>query len=216
MKLKVCGMREPKNIAEVLELSPDYIGFIFYEKSKRYVGDTFQPDLQAVKGVQRVGVFVNHSLDFIFSQVVRYQLDMIQLHGDESAEFCAAVKSPIHRGARDIPKHVQTVKAFSVDENFDFQILEDYKPHCDFFLFDTKGKDYGGNGITFDWNILKQYDNTVPLLMSGGISLENVEELLQFIQETQLNVHAIDVNSRFEIEPGFKDIDKLKKLRNYI
>ena len=216
MKLKVCGMREENNIAQLQELSPDYMGFIFYEKSKRYVGKNFRPDLDLLKGLQKVGVFVNHSVDFIFSQVSRYQLDIIQLHGDESPDFCAAIKSPINRGARDIPNHVKTVKAFSVDENFNFQVLEDYKPHCDYFLFDTKGKNYGGNGVAFDWQILKQYDNTIPLFMSGGISLDNIEDLLVFIQENQINVHVIDVNSRFEIEPALKDIDQLKKLYKII
>ena len=216
MKLKVCGMREADNITQLKALSPDYIGFIFYEKSKRFVGNSFRPDPEVLKDIQKVGVFVNHSIDFIFSQVIRYQLDIIQLHGDESPDFCDAVKSPINRGARDIPNHVKTIKAFSVDENFDFQALDAYKPHCDYFLFDTKGKNYGGNGVAFDWQILKQYDNTVPLFMSGGISLDNVEDLLKFIQENQLKVHAIDVNSRFEIEPALKDIDQLKKLYKII
>ncbi len=212
MKLKVCGMRDQTNIQELAELKPDYMGLIFYQKSKRYVGDTFRLPPWQEGQPKRVGVFVNHTLDFIFSQVIRYELALIQLHGDESAEFCAHVKSPVLRGARDVPHEVKTVKAFALHEDFDFDILKDYEPHCDYFLFDTKGTAYGGTGRTFNWEILKQYMLTKPLFMSGGLSLENTEELLKFIEANNLPVHVLDVNSRFEMEPGLKDIQKVKKL----
>ncbi len=214
---KVCGMREPENIQDVLELTPDMLGFIFYEKSKRYVGPQFRLDASVLSHpVKRVGVFVNHSVDFIFSQVQRYRLDFIQLHGDESAEFCREIKSPILRGARDISPQVKTIKALAIDPHFDFARLAAYETECDYFLFDTKTPGYGGSGKTFDWHLLKQYSQTLPFFLSGGISLDNISELLTFIHENPLNLFALDINSQFEISPGLKDLEKLKKFKQII
>ena len=209
MHLKVCGMREPHNITEVLNVQPDYLGLIFFEKSARYVGENFELPVPLQGATPRkVGVFVNHSLEYIAAKAKRYQLALAQLHGDESPEFCQQLKNLV--------PGLQLVKVFRVADNFDFKTLNPYKPHCDFFLFDTKGKDYGGNGIVFNWDILKGYDNELPLFMSGGLSLENLQDLQSFITTHRLNVHAIDVNSKFEVAPALKDIDKLQALKRLI
>ncbi|OJJ20115.1 N-(5'-phosphoribosyl)anthranilate isomerase [marine bacterium AO1-C] len=209
MHLKICGMREPQNIEEVLSVQPDYLGLIFFEKSARYIGEDFElpTPLQGAKP-QKVGVFVNHSLEYIVAKAKKYQLALAQLHGDESPEFCQQLKGLL--------PGLQLVKVFRVTDDFDFGTLAPYKPYCDFFLFDTKGKDYGGNGIVFNWDILKGYDNERPLFMSGGLSLENLQDLQSFITTHRLNVHAIDVNSKFEISPALKDVEKLKELKRLI
>ncbi|MEO1655612.1 MAG: phosphoribosylanthranilate isomerase [Bacteroidota bacterium] len=214
MKVKVCGMKDPKNIKDLLAQAPDMMGLIFYQKSKRYVGDIFpNPFLKAdFPSIEKVGVFVNHSIDFIFSQVKRYELDYIQLHGDESADFCAHIKSPILRGARQIPNTCKTIKAFAVDADFDFQSLAPYLPEVDYFLFDTKGKNYGGNGIAFDWEILNDYPYDLPFLLSGGIGPDNLDHLIEFLEKNELPVFAIDVNSKFELSPGFKDISQVEEM----
>lgn len=202
MKLKVCGMRESTNISELLKLSPDFMGFIFFAKSKRDVADSLDVELLASfpDSTQKVGVFVNAELDFVKGKVEQFGLNLVQLHGDESPEYCFDLKS----------KGIKTMKVFSVGESFDFNQLEAYKPYVDFFLFDTKGEERGGNGVQFDWSILKGYDQEIPFFLSGGIDLENLEQLSEL---KGMNLHAIDVNSKFEIEPGLKDVDKLGKLR---
>lgn len=219
MKLhwKVCGMSHSQNITEVLTLEPNYMGFIFYQKSARYVGDTFKLPSIAFTNTQKVGVFVNHSIDFIFSQVVRYQLDTIQLHGDENVDFCAAIKSPILRGARDIPNHVKTIKAFGISADFNFTNLVPYLPHCDYFLFDTQTKNYGGSGQTFDWKILQSYPFDTPIFLSGGISCENLPEVLKFIKaHQQIPIIALDINSKFEISPALKNFELLRQFKHIL
>ncbi len=202
-------MRSPENIAEVLAVQPDYLGLIFFEKSARYVGEDFElPESLQAEPPLKVGVFVNHSQEYIVAKAQRYQLALAQLHGDESPEFCQQLKSQL--------PDLQLVKVFRVADDFDFTILAPYKPHCDFFLFDTKGKDYGGNGVVFNWDILKTYDNELPLFMSGGLGLENLQDLQSFITTHRLNVHAIDVNSKFEMAPALKDVNKLKTLKSLI
>lgn len=200
-------MRSPANIADVLTVAPDYLGLIFFEKSARFVGHDFElPESLKAASPKKVGVFVNHTLAQVAEKVNKYQLALVQLHGDESPEFCQQLK--------DALPQVQIIKVFRVANDFDFTQLEPYKPYCDFFLFDTKGKDYGGNGVVFNWNILKQYDNELPLFMSGGLSLYNIQELQDFVAAHQLNIHAIDVNSKFEISPALKDVAKLKELKS--
>lgn len=201
MQLKICGMKHPQNIAEIAALNPDYLGFIFYKKSKRYVGEDFDEALayHLPKGIKKVGVFVDATMEFVCSKVKRYGLDLVQLHGEETPDYC-----------RDLQmRNIIVIKVFSVGQTFDFSQLEPYKPHCDYFLFDTKGKEKGGNGVTFNWDILKHYDNEVPFFLSGGLSLENIENVRTL---SNLNVVAIDVNSGFEIEPAFKDVQKVQRL----
>jgi phosphoribosylanthranilate isomerase len=202
MKIKVCGMRESTNISELLKLSPDYMGFIFYAKSKRDVAGSLAIDLlhSFPNTTEKVGVFVNAEIDFVKGKVKQFNLAMVQLHGDETPEYCFDLKS----------NGVKVMKVFSVGNSFDFNQLEAFKPCVDFFLFDTKGKERGGNGELFDWSILKAYDQEIPFFLSGGIDLENLEQLSEL---KGMNLHAIDVNSKFETEPGLKDIERLKELK---
>jgi phosphoribosylanthranilate isomerase len=194
MKLKICGMKYPENMLEVGALLPDYMGFIFWEKSARYF-DGILPELP--KSVKKVGVFVNATLEEILSKIEKYDLQAIQLHGEESAEFCEILK-------KNIPNLIDVIKVFPILNTFDFAILNSYENVCDFFLFDTKGKLPGGNGMTFDWEILKKYPSTKPFFLSGGIGLEEMDAVNEILK-TNLPVYAIDVNSKFEIEPGLKN-----------
>ena len=197
-------MRNIENVKELVRINPDYIGFIFYPDSKRFVGDN--PDISLFnsipENIKKVGVFVNYTKDSIIENTDKYKLDLVQLHGNESSEFCKELKSQID---------AKIIKAFSVDEKFDFQTLNEYKSVCDYFLFDTKTESYGGSGKQFDWNILTKYDNEIPFILSGGIDLEHSKKIREL---KNLNIHAIDINSRFEIEPGIKNIDKIKQFKN--
>lgn len=203
-KLKICGMKFRHNMLKVAQMKPDYLGFIFYEKSPRYMPDTLSPkDLKQLPNrTQKVGVFVDASTAYMKKQAKAYRLDLLQLHGSESPEQCEELKK----------EGYAIIKVFSIGKgDFDFSVLEAYKPFVKYFLFDTKGKQPGGNGETFDWSLLRNYDQEVPFFLSGGIDMENVV-LLKNIP--QLNIHAVDVNSRFEVEPGIKDIALLQKLKD--
>ena len=202
MKLKICGMKYPENILEVGALLPDYMGFIFWEKSARYF-DGEMPNLP--KSIQKVGVFVNASLDEILDKVAKYDLQAIQLHGQESVEFCKDLK-------KNAPKLIDVIKVFSILDTFDFGGLKPFENVCDYFLFDTKGKLPGGNGTTFDWKVLENYPSTKPFFLSGGIGIEEIEGVKEILK-TNLPIYAIDVNSKFEIEPGLKNIERLKDLK---
>jgi phosphoribosylanthranilate isomerase len=202
MKLKICGMKYPDNILEVALLLPDYMGFIFWEKSARYF-DGVMPDLP--KSIKKVGVFVNESIPAIVAKIAKYDLQAIQLHGQESVEFCSELKTKIDPS-------IEIFKVFSADENFDFNVLKPYESVCDYFLFDTKGKLPGGNGTTFDWKILENYPSTKPFFLSGGIGIEELDSIKEIVK-TNLPLYAIDVNSKFEIEPGLKNISLLKKIK---
>jgi phosphoribosylanthranilate isomerase len=201
MKIKVCGMRDKANLAQLVELKPDFIGFIFYDKSPRFVGDLLDENFirSIPKPIKKVGVFVNSNPDYILRIVKKYDLQFIQLHGHETPDFCRNLKS---RG-------VNVIKAFSIDESFNFGTLNNYKPHCDYFLFDTKGQSLGGNGIAFDWKILERYQySDKPFFLSGGLSLENISQ----VKDLGIKVYGLDVNSKFETEPALKDIEKLRQL----
>jgi phosphoribosylanthranilate isomerase len=202
MKLKICGMKYPNNIQEVSTLLPDYMGFIFWKKSARYFDGVIPNIPQSIK---KVGVFVDESLDFIIEKIEKHNLQAVQLHGHESALFCSQLKS----------EGVEIIKVFSADANFDFSVLKEYEKVCNYFLFDTKGKLPGGNGTTFDWQILKKYPSQKPFFLSGGIGIEEIKEL-EKIKELNLPIYAIDINSKFEIEPGLKNIDQLKKVQTLL
>ena len=156
MKLKICGMKYPENMLEVGALLPDYMGFIFWEKSARYF-DGEMPNLP--ESIRKVGVFVNASVDEILEKIDKYDLQAVQLHGQESAEFCESLKNIL-------PNLTEVIKVFSILDTFDFAELKPFEPICDYFLFDTKGKLPGGNGTTFDWKALEQYPSTKPFLCS--------------------------------------------------
>ena len=198
MKIKICGMRNQSNIEDLVKLKPDYIGFIFYSKSKRFIGEKMPEEIQSLIPVyiQKVGVFVDEPFDNLLEKFRNNKLDMIQLHGSELPGYCERLKK------LDIP----VIKVFSIDAEFDFETVKPYNPFCDFYLFDTASELRGGSGIRFDWKILDQYKEEKPFFLSGGIHPEDV----QSIKDIKHNaLYAIDVNSGFEIEPGIKDIPKL-------
>jgi phosphoribosylanthranilate isomerase len=199
MKIKVCGNKYKDNIEQVAILRPDSMGFIFYEPSKRYVTEEFQLPVLSSE-IKKVGVFVNADADFIIDKINRYNLDCIQLHGEEPPYFC-----------RQMQRITCIIKAFGVDDAFDFQSLEDYKDSCNYFLFDSKTSERGGSGQQFNWELLKKYKQQVPFFLSGGLDLESAKTMLAMTEEYPL-LHGIDVNSKFETSPGLKDIDKLRQL----
>lgn len=196
MKLKICGMKYPDNILEVGALLPDYMGFIFYEKSARYFDGTI-PEL--IKTIKKTGVFVDATVDYIMSKVNKYHLQAVQLHGNESVEFCQELKKKIDA---KIDAKVEIIKVFSVGEDFNFDLLTPFEKLCDYFLFDTKGKLPGGNGTTFDWTILEKYKSGKPFFLSGGIGMDEIP----LIKNLKLPIYAIDINSKFEMEPGLKNV----------
>jgi phosphoribosylanthranilate isomerase len=229
MKLKVCGMKYVENIQQVAELQPDYLGFIFYEKSKRNF-EGIIPEFS--KSIKKTGVFVNEYIEIVISLVEEYRLDAIQLHGDESVEYVKDLKNQlIERRALFIEENkqikkkknqhsiseneVEIIKVFGIKDEFNFDVLKPYLEVVDFFLFDTKGKERGGNGTKFDWSVLEKYPFDKPFFLSGGIGLGDVEEV-QKIVKSNLPVYALDVNSQFESKPGVKKIEELKEFKNKI
>jgi phosphoribosylanthranilate isomerase len=204
MKLKICGMKYPDNILEVGSLLPDYMGFIFWEKSARYF-DGVIPELP--KSIKKVGVFVNETIELILAKAQKHDLQAIQLHGNESVEFC----NELRENGNQV--QIEIIKVFSVDDSFDFEVLKPFEAVCDYFLFDTKGKLPGGNGTTFDWKVLEKYPSSKPFFLSGGIGIEEIEAVHE-ISKTNLPLYAIDVNSKFEIEPGLKNIEKLNSFKD--
>ncbi|PKV75626.1 phosphoribosylanthranilate isomerase [Pontibacter ramchanderi] len=202
LKIKVCGMRDPENIRQVAALQPDYMGFIFYEGSKRYCEGYITPELLAElpSGIQKVGVFVNEATEVIRATVERYDLDLVQLHGRETPGQCRELKEA----------GIKLIKAFSVDDRFSFENTLLYERYCDYFLFDTRGNNYGGNGTAFDWEILKGNFSPIPYFLSGGLNLDNLQS--KEFEKLRPKPFALDVNSGFEIEPGLKDVEKLKRL----
>lgn len=205
MKLKICGMKYPDNILEVGSLLPDYMGFIFWEKSARYF-DEILPNLP--RRIKKTGVFVNASQEDIVAKVSQYDLQAVQLHGNESVAFCQELKE--HLG-----NTIEIIKVFSVDSEFDFNELKPFETVCDYFLFDTKGKLPGGNGTTFDWKVLEKYPSQKPFFLSGGIGLDEID-LVNEILKTDLPIYAIDVNSKFEIEAGLKNKEELHRFKQKI
>ncbi len=200
VKVKICGLRHKDNIFDVVEAGIDYVGMIFYEKSPRYVVDSLHPeDVWFLPDeVEKIGVFVNATIDEIKRYAKLYQLNLIQLHGSESPELCKQLQDAGYG----------VLKAFGVDNDFDFECLKPYKDTVDFFLFDTKSPDHGGSGLAFDWNILSNYDLDIPVFVGGGVSLENVKDLLSYNFPF---LYAVDMNSKLEIHPGLKDIEKVQK-----
>jgi len=194
LKIKVCGMRDAENIHQLVTLPIDYIGFIFYAKSARFVSG--KPEVSIPSSIKKVGVFVNSSKEEITAKIKEFDLQVVQLHGDESPEFCQEIKD----------LDVETFKAFGIDEYFDWESIEAYESKVDYFLFDTKSKQYGGTGQSFNWEKLKDYSYQTPYWLSGGISLENIKEAANF-EDNRL--YGLDLNSKFEIEPALKNIQSL-------
>lgn len=210
MKVKVCGLREQQNIKELKKLPIDFMGFIFYKKSPRYVGkektlNDFLRDDQWNSDIKRVGVFVNAQIHDLLHDVHDYHLDFVQLHGTESSEYCKELNDlwsiSSMRGAK-------IIKVFSIETADDFQEVQAYESHCAYFLFDTKGKNPGGNGISFDWELLSNYQGITPFFLSGGITKDDVTAIRN-LRIPQL--HGVDINSKFESEAGVKNVEKVQK-----
>ena len=198
-------MKDSENITEISALQPDYLGFIFWEKSKRNMTLDSIPEL--LETTKKVGVFVDASIQEIAAKINQYQLDVIQLHGNESVIFCRNVKK----------LGVEVIKVFSMNSNFNFSLVKEYVLVVDYFLFDTKGKLPGGNGVTFDWKILENYHCDTPYFLSGGIGTTEIDGLKEFLKSPAAKkCYAIDVNSRFEKKPGIKNKIKLQKFKKLL
>ena len=197
-------MREPKNIEQVAQLGVDMMGFIFYPKSPRYVSYVLARS-DADRKVCRVGVFVNDSIPDMVDRIHSFSLNAVQMHGNESRELCEQL--------REANGDIKIIKAISVSNAGDIQKYKEYVGAVDYFLFDTKCKTVGGSGQQFDWQILDEYDGDVPFLLSGGIGPEDAFRIRTFHHSQCV---GIDLNSRFEIEPGVKDVEKLNKFLNEI
>ncbi len=210
MKIKVCGLTEPKNIEVVLKSSPDMVGFIFYSKSPRMVKEGklskwINENIELFGDTKRVGVFVGAKIDYVLNAVHDFQLDYIQLHGTESPEYCREIQD--YWNFSSIRK-AEFIKAFQVHENFDFDTIRPYEGLCTYFLFDKKSEDMGGSGKKFDWSVLKGYSGLTPFLLSGGIGPDDASA----IKKLNLpQMAGVDVNSRFESEPGVKKVEDVNR-----
>ncbi len=201
VKLKVCGMKQAANIAAVADLQPDYLGFIFYAKSPRFISEVSSELIKYVpSSIKTTGVFVNEAIDVVKAHIIKYNLKAVQLHGDESELYCESLKD----------SGVEIIKTFGINENFDFSKLESYVNVVDFFLFDTQTPTHGGSGKIFNWDLLTNYKLEKPYFLSGGIDLEHVDAI-KSIKDPRL--YAIDINSKFEVEPGVKKVEKIKEFK---
>lgn len=205
LKLKICGMRERDNVVEIAALKPDYMGFIFYPKSPRFV-DTLAWNVVEYlheRAIVAVAVFVNASVESIAQIVEVYGFTHIQLHGSESPEVCAKLRA----------KGLTVLKAFAIAEPSDLEATKVYQDCCDYFLFDAKTSSFGGSGHQFDWNILFHYSGKTPFFLSGGIGSDDVAQVRNFKHP---RLAGIDLNSRFEIQPALKDVGLLQSFINQL
>lgn len=205
MKAKICGLRDAENIKDILEMQPDYVGFIFYPKSPRYSNpdDLVEITSNWASSTKKIGVFVNEKPQTIVEIANKLTLDYVQLHGNESIEEVKFLKE----------KNINVIKAFSVNEQFDFSCLADYENHTDYFLFDTATPNYGGSGQSFDWSILKENSIQKPFFLGGGLRAESIS----IIEALELNnLHALDFNSKLEKEPGVKHTELTRTILNQV
>lgn len=199
MIVKVCGMRDADNIRDVEALGVDWMGFIFYPKSSRDVSGSRPSYLPS--GCKRVGVMVNPSLDEIRERQADYRFDLIQLHGDESPEFCAEAKSLL--------PEVKFIKMVQVTDKETLNAaVRQYEEMVDYFLFETKTSGYGGSGRQFDWALLQSYEGRLPFLITGGIGPDDAEKVKAF---SHPKFAGIDINSRFETAPALKDVNLIRR-----
>ncbi|ERM84200.1 hypothetical protein P872_15570 [Rhodonellum psychrophilum GCM71 = DSM 17998] len=206
MKLKVCGMRDPDNAREMVEgIHPDWMGLIFYPKSPRFVDDHSAAAIKALP-VDKVGVFVNASLTEILHKIVLFGLKAVQLHSGESVAFVEELRQKTN---------VLIFKVFSVNEEIDWKSMEPYLENIDYFLFDTFTEAYGGSGKTFNWEILLDYPFEKPFLLSGGLGLENIAAI-KALDSKIPQMAGVDINSKFEMEPGMKNLDLISRFRRDI
>ena len=231
MIIKVCGMREPENIRAVSVLGIDMMGFIFWKGSPRFVQmissqagiipdyslerlnkgrGKVEESTSIIEQPKRVGVFVDDMPQSIVTRVFNYGLDFVQLHGEESRVMIENLRRTLEP---DIKQGVKIIKALSIEKPEDVSRYKEYEGVVDMFLFDTKCKTVGGSGEQFDWSVLDQYDGETPFLLSGGIGPDDVERVKSFKHP---QFAGIDLNSRFEIEPGLKDVEALRRFINAI
>ncbi len=204
MKLKICGLKYPENIEAIMAMKLQYMGFIFYEGSKRYVGKDFDKNIILnikKEGIEPVMVTVNMPLKDIINFAQLYHFTTLQLHGSESPEYCQTLKE----------KGFIIIKAFGINEAFDFESLKAYVPYIDYFLFDTASALHGGTGLKFNYDLLKAYKEHIPVFLSGGISAGDIENIGKQMPKS-FPLYAIDANSKLEIEPGLKDIYEVKNI----
>lgn len=195
--IKVCGLREEQNIVAVSSLNPNFMGFIHYPKSKRFVGEDFKLPKSISSSIAKVAVLVNEPIEKAV-QIYQKGYQYLQLHGNETPEYCKELQQ----------QNIKLIKTFGVSETFDFSILNDYLPFVEYFLFDTQTPIHGGSGVKFNWNILQNYNLNKPFLLSGGITREDAQTLLEF-QHPQLI--GVDINSGFELAPALKNITDLEE-----
>jgi len=193
MIVKVCGLNSAENCLAIDALNPTLLGMIFYNKSPRYMAQKSLPETRADK----VGVFVNAKLEDILLAVEKHRLRYVQLHGHESITLAQGLKQ----------NAVKVIKCFGIDQELNMDEMREWQPYCDYFLFDTKGKYLGGNGVKFNWQLLHNYKLDTPFLLSGGISLTDVKELKKISNPA---FAGVDINSRFELEPGVKNVEQVK------
>lgn len=201
--IKICGMREAENIRSVASTGVTWMGMIFWERSARFVSDISAADA-IPEGIKRVGVFVNQPQGEIADIARRCRLDIVQLHGDETAEYIKTLRPALPEGCR-------IMKAVSIADCCDINAAKDYGNVADFLLFDTKCKSYGGSGKQFDWTILQHYDGNLPFLLSGGLGIEDAEQIKNFRHPRLL---GIDLNSKFETAPAIKDAARIASFIN--
>ena len=206
MKIKVCGMRDSGNIVDLAQLKPDYLGLIFYSQSKRFAENLDKDILGSLPdSIKLTGVFVNETIDEIIKKVIEYNLGAVQLHGSESVIYCRQLKDLL---SVTLPfKKLEIIKAFGISPGFDFNQLQLFNDVVDYFLFDTKTTGHGGSGVAFDWKILEQFKGQKPYFLSGGLSPDNISDISNLVPE---QLYGIDLNSKFELEPGVKDIKSLR------
>lgn len=205
MKIKICGLRDFDNIKAVCALQPDLVGFIFFPRSARFIGDTCEDHNwnELPISIKKTGVFVNESIVNIKEKASLFALDVIQLHGDASPQLCNKLRSSGH----------SIIKAIPVNDRIDKNRLGSYKGLVDYFLFDTATTGYGGSGTAFNWSLLQAYDLDIPFFISGGIGTHNILEVLKINHPM---MQGIDANSRLESAPGIKDITLTKTLIHVI
>ena len=209
MKLKVCGLTKMDQIQELVSLNTDFLGFIFYEKSPRYVLHHLSlKEIAEIPHFGKVGVFVNESIKAIVEITTESQLDIIQLHGNEDEKFILQLR-------QILGNNIKIIKVIRIgNQSFDeLQKTINQQPSTvNYLLFDTDSKAFGGTGKTFDWQILNEIEIPIPYFLSGGISLENIHQL-STINHQPL---ALDINSKFEIEPGIKNLEKIKTFKSLL
>ena len=205
MKVKVCGLNDVSNVTEVLQLQPNFMGFIFYDKSARNctIANNVVRELKLGK-TKKVGVFVNETREKLLQTVNDFGLDYVQLHGGESVAYCKEL----------VASGLKLIKSFSIEDSFDMNDTNAFQ-FCDYLLFDTKGKNPGGNGTQFNWGILNKYKGAVPFILSGGLELKHLSSLQEISQSYPL-LSVLDINSKFEIKPGLKNIDLVGEFINGI